>query len=222
MNVMIHQQAEREAAREAQRMQTNREELIERIARAVCKDGTVQPLSGLHLSRSSVPLERVHSVMEPSVCVIAQGSKEVLLGDRRYRYNASQYLLVPVEQPYVVQIFEASKERPFLGLRLDLTPTLVGSVLLEAGLSSPPGHDGVGSVAVSSLDVYLLEAAVRLVRLLDVPAEVPVLLASGYSDKAAAAVAEGFTLLNKPYNLEALRSALGRLLTREAERAAGV
>ena len=49
MNVMIHQQAEREA----QRVQAHREELVERITRAIREDGTVQPLQGLHLSRSS-------------------------------------------------------------------------------------------------------------------------------------------------------------------------
>src|SRR6266702_528070 len=88
MNVTIHQQAEREA----QRMHANREELVERIARTMRADGTAQPLQGLHLSRSSLPLKPLHSVLKPSVCVIAQGSKEVLLGDRRFRYDPSQYL----------------------------------------------------------------------------------------------------------------------------------
>jgi len=53
MNVMILQQAEREA----QRVQANREELVERIARAMREDGTAQPLQGLHLNRSSLPTE---------------------------------------------------------------------------------------------------------------------------------------------------------------------
>ena len=124
MNVMILQQAEREA----QRVQANREELVERIGRAICEDGTVQPLQGLHLARCSLPLKPVHSVVEPSVCVIAQGSKEVLLGDSRYRYDPSQYLLATVELPRVSQVLEASKERPYLSLRLELAPTLVGEV----------------------------------------------------------------------------------------------
>src|SRR6266849_10874149 len=112
MDVMNHQQA----AREAHLMQANREELVERIARAMREDGPAQPLKGLHLYRSSLPLEPVHSVVEPSVCVIAQGSKEVLLGDSRYRYDPSQYLLATVEMPRVSQVLEASKERPYLSL----------------------------------------------------------------------------------------------------------
>ena len=64
MDVMILQPAEREA----KLLQANREELVERIARTIRADGTVQPLGGLHLARCSLPLKPVHSVLEPSVC----------------------------------------------------------------------------------------------------------------------------------------------------------
>jgi AraC-type DNA-binding domain-containing proteins len=172
MNVMIHQQAEREV----QRMQANREELVERIARAMREDGTTQPLKGLHLFRSSLPTEPMHGVVKPSVCVTAQGSKEVLLGDSRYQYDPSQYLLASVELPHVSQVLEASKEQPYLSLRLELTPTLVSSVMVESGHSLPPGLADVRAIAVSPLDVNLLDAFVRLVRLLDSPAEAQALL----------------------------------------------
>ena len=167
MKMMPPQQTEREA----QQVQANREELVERIARAMREDGTAQPLQGLHLSRSSLPLKLLHSVLEPSVCVIAQGSKEVLLGENRYRYDPSHYLLATVELPRVSQVLEASKERPYLALRLELAPTLVGAVMVEAGHSSPPGPADVRAIDVSPLDGNLLEAFVRLVRLLDSPAE---------------------------------------------------
>ncbi len=172
MNVMILQQAEREA----QRVQANREELVERIARAMREDGTAQPLQGLHLNRSSLPTEPLHGVTKPSLCVIAQGSKEVLLGESRYRYDPLHYLLATFELPNVSQVLEASQERPYLSLRLELAPTLVGSVMVEAGHSSPPGPADVRAIAVSPLDVHLLDAFVRLVRLLDSPAEAQVLM----------------------------------------------
>ncbi len=172
MSVTILQQTERETLR----LQANREELVERIGRAMRQDGTTQPLQGLHLSRSSLPLKPLHSVLEPSLCVIAQGSKEVLLGESRYRYDPSQYLLATVELPRVSQVLEASKERPYLSLRLELAPTLVSSVMVEAGHTSPPGPADVRAIDVSPLDVHLLDAVVRLVRLMDVPAEAPVLM----------------------------------------------
>ena len=173
MVVTIDQQAERET----QRMHAPREELVERIARAVRDDGTAQPLPGLHLYRSSTPLEPLHGVLEPSLCVIAQGSKEVLLGESRYRYDPAHYLLATVELPSVGQVLEASKERPYLSLRLELAPTLVSAVMVEAGHSStPPGLADVRAIAISPLDVDLLDAVVRLVRLLDCPADARVLL----------------------------------------------
>jgi AraC-like DNA-binding protein len=172
MNETNHQQAEREALR----MQSSREELVERIARAVHEDGVIQPLDGLYLGRSSVPLQKLHSVVQPSYCVIAQGSKEVLLGDSRYRYDPSHYLLATLELPRVSQVLEASKERPYLSLRLELSPAIVSSVMVEADHSLPLRSAGVRAIDVSPLDANLLDAVVRLARLLDAPAEAPVLM----------------------------------------------
>src|SRR6266487_5700156 len=172
MDVMIQKPPEREA----ERMQANREELVERITRAMREDGTIQPLQGLYLHRHSVPMARVRGVVEPSLCVIAQGSKEYLLGESRYRYDPFHYLLVTVDLPHVSQVLEASKERPYLSLRLELAPTLVGEVMVEAGHASPRDQASVRAIAVSPLDMHLLDAFVRLTRLLDAPAEAPVLM----------------------------------------------
>jgi AraC-like DNA-binding protein len=162
--------------REALRMQANREELVERITRVLPEDGQAQPLPGLHLARVSLSLEPVHSVLKPSFCVIAQGSKEVLLGDSRYEYDPSHYLISTVELPRFSKVLEATREKPYLSFRLELTPALVGSVMLEAGQSSLSDHADVRAMDVSPLDVNLQDAVVRLVRLLDTPAEAPVLL----------------------------------------------
>ena len=72
-------------------------------------------------------------------------------------------------------VLDASKERPYLSLRLDLDPTLVGSVMVEAGQPSPQNHADVRAINVSSLDAGLLDAVVRLVRLLDTAIEAPFL-----------------------------------------------
>jgi len=171
MDSMNPQQVEREA----RRGQANRGELVERIARAIRQDGRVEPLKGLRLHRASSPTESVHGMSGPAFCVIAQGSKEVLLGDTRYQYDPAHYLLATVELPVVSQVIEASQERPYLSLRLKLDPTLVGSVMVEAGHFSPPSHADVRAINVSPLDASLLDAVVRLVRLLDTPAEAPFL-----------------------------------------------
>ena len=167
MDLMNRPQSEHEA----NRVQASREELVERIARAIREDGTVEPLEGLHLNRSSSPTELGHGVSEPAFCVIAQGSKEILLGDNRYRYDPAHYLITTAALPVAVRITEASKERPYLGLVLRLDPTLVGSVMVEAGHPATRGHGAVQAIDVSLLDVGLLDATVRLVRLLESPTE---------------------------------------------------
>jgi AraC-like DNA-binding protein len=167
---------QRPPEREAMLLQASREELVERIGRTMRQDGSAQPLPGLHLYRHSIPLEQVYSLVEPSVCVVAQGSKEFLLGKSRYRYDPFHYLLVTVDLPYVGQVLEASKERPFLSLRLDLAPTLVGEILVEAGHVSPQDAASVRAISVSPVDGHLLDVMVRVARLLDAPDEARVLL----------------------------------------------
>ena len=161
--------------REEHRVQANREELIERITRAVRQDGRVEPLRGLRLHRVSSPTEPVHGVSSPAFCVIAQGSKEIHLGDSHHRYDPYHYLLVTAEMPVVSQIIEASPERPYLSFLLELDPTLVGSVMVEAGHFSPRGQANVRAINVSPLGAGLLDAMVRLARILDTPAQAPFL-----------------------------------------------
>ena len=156
--------------REGYRTETNRAELVGRIAQANREDGVIEPLKGLYLNRSAT-LKRLHSVSEPCFCVVAQGSKEVWLGNERYRYDPAHYLLFTAELPVVSQVIEASPERPYLSLRLELDPTLVGSVMVEAGHVSTRSRAYVRAINVSPLDASLLDAVVRLVRLLDTPAE---------------------------------------------------
>ncbi len=167
---------ERKSDQQTQRMHDNREEMVSLLVQAIREDGTLQPLKGLYLSRTSVPLKRVHSVTEPSVAVIAQGSKEVLLGKSRYRYDPSRYLLTTVDLPRISQVLEASRERPYLAVRLELAPALVSSVMVEASGSLPGEHTKVRAIDVSPMDSNLLDAFVRLLRLLDSPADAQVLM----------------------------------------------
>lgn len=163
--------------REAQRLQTSREELVERIMNIIHEDGVFEPLKGLHLVRLSTPQERLHSVLEPSLCVIAQGSKEVHLGDHRYVYDPSSYFLVTMELPQVTRVLEASRENPYLSFRLELDSQVVSSVMVEAGIAvSPRKPVDSRAMTVSTLDANLLDSVVRLVRLLDDPTEAPVLM----------------------------------------------
>jgi AraC-like DNA-binding protein len=109
------------------------------------------------------------------LCVVVQGSKEFTLNDERYVYDPDNYLLVTAELPLIGQVLDASNEDPYLSLLLDLDPTLVGSVIAEVGDIAPQKDEDVRAINVSSLDADLLDAVLRVVRLLDTPSEAPFL-----------------------------------------------
>jgi len=157
-------------------MRANHEELVERIARAVPEDGLAQGLDGLFLARATSPRGLKHGVIKPCFCVIAQGSKEFILGDSRYRYDPDHYLIATLEMPSVSQILQATPQQPYLSLRMDLTPDLIGSVIEDAGQGLAAGGADARAMDVSRLDVDLQDAVVRLVRLVESPAEAPVLM----------------------------------------------
>src|SRR5436305_345555 len=163
MDITSCQQSEREA----QKAQANREELVERLMQALPEDGTAEPLEGLLLNRASAPTGLEHSVFFPAFCVIAQGRKEILLGDSRYWYEPAHYLIATAEVPIASRITEASPKRPYLNVILKLDARLVSSVMVEAGQGAPHSQSLVTAIDVSPLEAGLLDAVARLVKLLD-------------------------------------------------------
>ena len=159
----------RETSRDAQRVKSNREELIERIGRTVSEDGAKEVFPGFFLARSSRPSESLSTVYQPAFCLVAQGRKRALLGEEVFRYDPGHYLLFTVDLPLIFQIEKATREEPYLGLRLDLDPSLVAAVLLEADIRIKKGDASTKAMDVNSIDANLLDAVVRLVRLTDDP-----------------------------------------------------
>lgn len=165
----------KEAKREAQRLQSSREELAERIARALPEDGILDVFSGLRLARSSQPTEPIHAVYQPAFCFVAQGCKQAMLGEEVFRYDPGHYLIFTVDLPLTFRVEEASPEQPYLGFRLDLDPSLVASVVMESGIEPKKADARLKAMDVSPTDANLLDALVRLVRLVDEPVEQKVL-----------------------------------------------
>lgn len=159
-----------------QRVLSDREEMVERLSRAIREDGRIEPLKGLYLNRASALTEMAYGVTQLSFCVIAQGSKEIYLAEECYRYDPAHYLLATVELPVTSRLVEASAEQPYLSVRLTLDPALVGSVIVEAGHAPQGGSADKRALNVSALDAGLLDATLRLIRLLDTPEEARVLV----------------------------------------------
>ena len=161
--------------REAQRTQNNRDELLERMARALPEDGAREALCGLFLARLTKPTESPLALYQPAFCFVVQGGKQVLVGDEVLWYDPGHYLLFTVDLPVIFRVEEASEERPYFGMRLDLEPALVASVMMEAGVETRKGDASVKAIGVNPIDADLLDAVVRLVRLLDKPGEQKIL-----------------------------------------------
>lgn len=161
----------REAKRDEQRVQSNREELLERMARALPEDGAREALDSLFLARLTKPMESTLALYQPAFCFVVQGSKQVLVGEEVLQYDPGHYLLFTVDLPVIFRVEEASEERPYFGMRLDLDPALVASVLMEASAETRKGDAGVKAIGINPVDADLLDAVVRLVRLADKPDE---------------------------------------------------
>jgi len=137
-------------------------------------EGARELMTGLTVKAVFKPTASMPSVDEPVFAVVAQGAKRTVLADRVFEYRAGHYLVVSVDLPVSSRVTQASEKAPFLGLGLKLNPELIASVLLETG-TGDAGVDGRLGLEVSEAPVELLEAVVRLLRLLDRPADIAVL-----------------------------------------------
>ena len=131
---------------------------------------------GLRFGTASRPGEPTHRVYEPVVALVVQGEKQIVLGDRTFTCGTGAFLVVSVDLPISFQISRATREQPYMALAMTLKPAAVATLLLEAATAEPvaPQTESAG-MGVSDGSPALLEAVVRLVRLLDHPRDLPVL-----------------------------------------------
>jgi len=151
-------------------------ELIELIAQFATVDGIqATPIEGLSLVRISHPSEPMHAVHHPALCIVAQGRKRVIAGDRVLNYDATNFLVVSVDTPVIGQVVEATPEAPYLCMKLELDAAEISALLIEVGGVTAAAAEAEPSVAVSPILPDLLDAAIRLVRLLERPEDLAVL-----------------------------------------------
>jgi AraC-like DNA-binding protein len=141
---------------------------VERIARFDGDHATA--VQALSLHRRSGPTEPLHCVYGLGLGVIAQGSKQVLLGDDVINYATGQSMLTTIDSPVVAHVAEASHREPFLGLFLTLDSRLITQAASELEMTRRPRDRPFRSISVEASDEALLDALVRLVELLVEPA----------------------------------------------------
>ncbi len=161
-------------------MSSSLKEAIARHIDAVSdKDGFFATgIDGLTLTRSRSETIPHHVLYKPALCVVAQGAKQVLLGEDTLRYEEMQALVVNVEIPLIGHVACASDETPYLGLILELDSRLMREVLDRVEKPPQPSAGQAPAAFVNDVRGPLADSMLRLVNLLDTPAAIPVLAPS--------------------------------------------
>jgi AraC-like DNA-binding protein len=127
---------------------------------------------GLHASRfSRINGECVHTLRMPSLCVIAQGAKSVIVGQEVYEYNASRMIVFSVALPVAAQVTQASHSEPYLSLKLDFDPHKIAELVLKVFPHGPPSDQGRKAVYLAPFDPAIVNATTRLMECLAQPGD---------------------------------------------------
>jgi AraC-like DNA-binding protein len=153
--------------------------LLERISRLTTRGraGTVafpdgiffSPLPSLMLFRIDAPTEPASFVNEPSVCLVAQGSKRVHLGSHSYVYDADHFLIIALDIPLISEVVEASVDKPCFGLMLRLNQKIITHLMVDNTIHVLRESPSARALAVSEVSLPLLNAFLRLIDLADEP-----------------------------------------------------
>ena len=151
-------------------------ELIERVARCAPHEGLhATALASLSVVRFDTCSPQLPSVYDPCLCFVVQGRKRALLADEVYVYDPLHYLVVSVTLPVIGQIIEASPHRPYLCMRLGIDVKMLAELLLQMGPGLTPVRSTDRALYIARTGDALLDAIVRLMRLVDQPRDAAVL-----------------------------------------------
>ncbi|MGI3066024.1 AraC family transcriptional regulator N-terminal domain-containing protein [Vibrio diabolicus] len=145
---------------------------IEKLAKHIEKwaNGANQydtEIAGLRFSRWATPTPPTSYTHNPSICLIAQGRKRVLLGEDSFVYDANHFLISSVDLPIIANIIEASEDKPYLGVIMELDLTEISQLIVDSELTFNQSKEAQKGIAVGELSEPLLDAFLRLIELLD-------------------------------------------------------
>ena len=114
-------------------------------------------------------------MLAPSICLIGQGPKRLLLGEDAYIYDEHRFLITSVDLPVVAQIAEASSATPCLGLTIELDLRAIAQLMLDNDMPSHRTTKDRPGIAVSDVSLPVHDAFKRLLDLLEQPQDIPAL-----------------------------------------------
>lgn len=152
------------------------EDLADRIARLTETDGVhATKVPHVCLIRSSYPTQQIHTVHEPALCLVVQGRKRVMLSDQIFDYDQSKFLTVSFDLPVTGQVVSATPDCPYLCLRLDIETTALSGLIADIGFDEDQTSETGPGLMLGEATADILDAADRLVRLIETPRDIPIL-----------------------------------------------
>jgi len=151
------------------------QEMASIIARFAPADGMHKtPIGNLFVSRRSAPSQSTHVTQSPIFVLVVQGAKSLVVGSDVFSYGVGDYLVVSLDVPVIARVTKASAEEPNLSFGFKINPAPLSRVLSRANITMPSlAADEVRSIAVERASPPLLDASLRLLRLLDTPGDIP-------------------------------------------------
>lgn len=151
-------------------------ELAELIAEFTDSDGTFETaIPRVCLHRGSRISQPNYGIFEPGICILAQGRKQLIVGENVIAYDSETYLVVSLETPLLTEALEATLDKPLLCAILHFQPAAIAALMVESDFQDAKRHPPGPAVTVSRLNDDLLDAFVRLLRLLRSPRDIDVL-----------------------------------------------
>jgi AraC-like DNA-binding protein len=151
------------------------QEIASIAARFAMGEGdTPTAIEGVGISRRTAPSAPCHGSYRPCFAMVIQGSKSVRLGADTINYGAGDYLLTSLDLPVAWRVVEASAEVPHFCITMAISSEKVLDLMVRAKLPSrPEAAKGQRGIVVNAATPELLDGAVRLLRLLDRPEDIP-------------------------------------------------
>lgn len=132
-------------------------------------------IAGVNCLKFSVAHMKIPDIYAPSICVIVQGRKQVLLEDDIYHYSPSEFLAVSVDLPLIGEVIEASTSKPYLCLQIIIEPQQISELILQTGSKISADSNTQRGIFVGKVNDVTLDAVLRLARLLDAPLDIATL-----------------------------------------------
>lgn len=152
-----------------EKLEKNTAILKEKIAALLEKPSVVRTIiKGFTIAYRDKVNEAERCFFKPMTVSLLSGRKHSILGSEDIVYGANQTMVSGIDMPSTTQVIEASPEKPYFALILELDSVLIMELLKE--VKNQHSHEATNrSVAITDSDPYVIEAYIRLVDLLSQP-----------------------------------------------------